>query len=188
MTSESITESNKISLTQTDEDFIKTLERLPGGENLKLCYQCGSCISSCPVARFLSEYKPAQIIRMAVYGLKEELFANRNIWLCSTCYACLERCPEGVKAANIIRAIGNLAFKEGIIHIAFKESAMNILNTGRMFEIPEIRKKKREKAGLPKLSEVNIDEVKTLLKSSGLEERLLNAKKVIGTPEEKVEQ
>lgn len=180
--------SDKINLTKTDQSFIKRLEKLPGGEALKLCYQCGSCISSCPVAQFLSEYKPAQIVRMAVYGLKDELFASRNIWLCSTCYACLERCPEGVRPADIIRSIANLAFQEGIVHIAFKESAKNIVNTGRMFEVPEIRKKKREKVGLPKLPEVNIDEVSKLLKSTGLEERLSNTKKVIGTSEEKVEE
>ncbi|MEM3562812.1 MAG: 4Fe-4S dicluster domain-containing protein [Candidatus Jordarchaeaceae archaeon] len=176
-----------INISQADQTFLKDLENFPGGEALRLCYQCGVCISSCPVARYLSEYKPAQIVRMAVYGLKEKLFASRNIWLCSTCYACLERCPQGVKPADIIRSIANLAFREGIIHIAFKEAATNILTTGRMFEVPEIRKKKREKVGLPKLPEVNIDEVKKLLKSTGLEERLSNAKRVIGTSEEKVE-
>jgi heterodisulfide reductase subunit C len=180
-------EGETISLSEIDHTFLKDLENLPGGEALKLCYQCGVCISSCPVARYLSEYKPAQIVRMAVYGLKEKLFASRNIWLCSTCYACLERCPEGVRPADIIRSIANLAFREGIIHVAFKEAATNILNTGRMFEVPEIRKKKREKVGLPKLPEVNIDEVKKILRSTGLEERLSNTKKVIGTSEEKSE-
>lgn len=180
-----ISESKKINVSKADQSFIKDLEKLPGGEDLRYCYQCGVCISSCPIARYLSEYKPAQIVRMAVYGLKDELFASRNIWLCSTCYACLERCPEGVRPADIIRAIANLAFKEGIVHIAFKESATNILKTGKMFEVPEIRKKKREKVGLPKLPEVNIDEVQKLLKSTGLEERLSNVKKVIESSEEK---
>ncbi|MHA1209992.1 MAG: 4Fe-4S dicluster domain-containing protein [Candidatus Freyarchaeota archaeon] len=177
--SENTIEGGKVNLNQVDRNFVKELEKTPGGEDLRLCYQCGVCISSCPVSRFLSGYKPAQIVRMAVYGLKDELFASKNIWLCSTCYACLERCPEGVKPADIIRAIANLAFREGIIHIAFKEAATTILNTGRMFEVPEIRKKKREKVGLPKLPEVDIDEVKKLLKSTGLEERLSNAKKVL---------
>ena len=180
----STAESSKVNPSEVDRSFIKRLEKLPGGEALRYCYQCGVCISSCPIARFLTEYKPAQIVRMAVYGLKDNLFASRNIWLCSTCYACLERCPEGVKPADIIRAIANLAFQEGIIHIAFKEAATTILNTGRMFEVPEIRKKKREKVGLPKLPEVNIDEVKKLLKSTGLEERLSNIKKTLGSSEQ----
>nr|MDO8075670.1 4Fe-4S dicluster domain-containing protein [Candidatus Freyarchaeota archaeon] len=183
--SENTIEGGKVNLNQVDRNFVKELEKTPGGEDLRLCYQCGVCISSCPVSRFLSGYKPAQIVRMAVYGLKDELFASKNIWLCSTCYACLERCPEGVKPADIIRAIANLAFREGIIHIAFKEAATTILNTGRMFEVPEIRKKKREKVGLPKLPEVDIDEVKKLLKSTGLEERLSNAKKVLESSEPK---
>ena len=183
--SENTIEGGKVNLNQVDRNFVKELEKTPGGEDLRLCYQCGVCISSCPVSRFLSGYKPAQIVRMAVYGLKDELFASKNIWLCSTCYACLERCPEGVKPADIIRAIANLAFREGIIHIAFKEAATTILNTGRMFEVPEIRKKKREKVGLPKLPEVDIDKVKKLLKSTGLEERLSNAKKVLESSEPK---
>jgi len=183
-TESSIIGSGKVNPSKADQSFIKGLEKLPGGEALRKCYQCGVCISSCPIARYLSEYKPAQIVRMAVYGLKDQLFASRNIWLCSTCYACLERCPEGVRPADIIRAIANLAFQEGIIHIAFKEAATTILNTGRMFEVPEIRKKKREKVGLPKLPEVNIDEVKKLLKSTGLDERLSHVKKTLGSSEQ----
>ncbi|MFB0562595.1 MAG: 4Fe-4S dicluster domain-containing protein [Candidatus Lokiarchaeia archaeon] len=179
-----IRERDKFKPSKADLTFIKGLKKLPGGEALRYCYQCGVCISSCPITRFLSDYKPAQIVRMAVYGLKDELFASRNIWLCSTCYACLERCPEGVRPADIIRAIANLAFQEGIVHIAYKEAATTILNTGKMFEVPEIRKKKREKVGLPKLPEVNIDEVKKLLKNTGLEERLSNVKKVVKSSEQ----
>ncbi len=38
--------SEKIDVSQADQSFIKELEKLPGGEALRLCYQCGVCISS----------------------------------------------------------------------------------------------------------------------------------------------
>ncbi|MEM2935889.1 MAG: hypothetical protein QW231_01785, partial [Candidatus Bathyarchaeia archaeon] len=37
----------------------------PGGKTLKTCFQCGTCTSSCPVARFSSSYRPRQILQMA---------------------------------------------------------------------------------------------------------------------------
>ena len=49
------------------------------GETLKICFQCGSCTSSCPTARFSDSYRPRTIIRMAQLGLRQKVLQNTDL-------------------------------------------------------------------------------------------------------------
>jgi len=37
-----------------------------GGETLTACYQCGTCASSCPVARLDPSFNPREIIKLSL--------------------------------------------------------------------------------------------------------------------------
>jgi len=35
------------------------------------------------------------------------------VWVCATCYTCQERCPQGVRIADVMRALKNIAVRLG---------------------------------------------------------------------------
>lgn len=132
-----------IRLTDTDPRFVDEIKEA-GGENILMCYQCGTCTSSCPVREIDERYDPLKIMRMAVLGMKKEVLSSDIIWLCSRCYACHEHCPQGVKITEVLHAITNIAereSKEGNIKIkSLKPRLDGVFNDlirkyGRLFEI-----------------------------------------------------
>jgi heterodisulfide reductase subunit C len=59
---------------------------LPGGENLEMCYSCGTCTSKCMIQQKLEpEYNPRRLLRMVMMEMREESFSNPTTWLCSSC-------------------------------------------------------------------------------------------------------
>ncbi len=83
-----------------------------GGEDLKLCYQCGLCTGVCPWNLVRpSPFLVNRHVRAAQLGLTE-LESEEN-WLCTTCGACASRCPRGVKIIDIWRAIRRIAVEWG---------------------------------------------------------------------------
>jgi heterodisulfide reductase subunit C len=144
-----------LKITDMDPKFKYEISKIPGAEKIMLCFQCGTCTSGCPVARFSGVYRPRQIIRMTQLGLKERVLESETLWLCASCFTCTDHCPQDVKVADIMRVLKNLAVKEGYVPPVFKELASSILDTGYAYRIPELRIKKREELGLPSLPKGN---------------------------------
>jgi heterodisulfide reductase subunit C len=136
---------------QIDSDFKYEISKTPGGEKLLNCFQCGTCTSDCPIARFSDTYRPRQIVRMAQLGLKKKVLSSNTLWLCASCFTCTDRCPQDVEVANVIRVLRNLAAHKGYMPQVFRELGSNILETGYAYRIPESRIRKRETLGLPPL-------------------------------------
>lgn len=134
-----------------------------GGEKLMRCFQCGTCTSDCPVAKFSETYRPRQIIRMAQLGLKDRVLNSDTLWLCASCFTCTDRCPQDVEVANVIRVLRNLAAEQGHIPQVFKEEAASVLESGYAYRIPELRLKKRETSGLPPLPKGNAESIRKSL-------------------------
>jgi heterodisulfide reductase subunit C len=128
------------------------------------CFQCGTCTSDCPIARFSDTYRPRQIIRMAQLGLKDRVLNSDTLWLCAACFTCTDRCPQDVEVASVIRVLRNLAAEKGCIPQVFKEEASSILETGYAYRIPDLRIKKRETLGLPQLPKGNAESIKKSLR------------------------
>lgn len=132
-----------IDFEKLDPSFKYEVSREIGGQNIKLCFNCGICTVSCPVRRIDESYNPRKIIRMVLYGMKNEILSSETIWKCAHCLTCLERCPQDVKFAEVIEALRILAVKEaekGNIKLkgpqfhfdtAFKDS---VESNGRVFE------------------------------------------------------
>lgn len=132
------------------------------------CFQCGTCTSDCPVAKFSDTYRPRQIIRMTQLGLKDRVLKSDTLWLCASCFTCTDRCPQDVEVASVIRVLRNLAAEQGCIPQVFKEEASSILESGYAYKIPELRLKKRETLGLPPLPRGNPESIRKTLHSVGL--------------------
>ena len=161
---ETATSKEPIKASEIDPKFKYELSRMHGGEKLLKCFQCGTCTSDCPVARFSDTYRPRTIIHMAQLGLKDRVLNSDTLWLCAACFTCTDRCPQGVEVASVIRVLRNLAAEKGIAPQVFKEQALSILDSGYAYKIPSLRAKKRETQGLPPLPKSNPEKIRRALK------------------------
>ncbi|MBR4227319.1 MAG: 4Fe-4S dicluster domain-containing protein, partial [Candidatus Methanomethylophilaceae archaeon] len=84
-------------------DFAKQIAEA-GGEEVKMCFQCGTCTAGCPSGRQTS-YRVRKLMRMAQLGLKDQIVNSEELWQCSTCYTCVERCPRQVPIVDIVIAL-----------------------------------------------------------------------------------
>ncbi len=164
MTTETIKQS------EIDPKFKHEISKIQGGEKLMRCFQCGTCTSDCPVARFSDTYRPRQIIRMTQLGLKERVLHSDTLWLCAACFTCSDRCPQDVEVASVIRVLRNLAAQEGCMPQVFKDQCASILESGYAYKIPELRMKKREILGLPPLPKSNPESIRKTLQRVHLSE------------------
>ncbi len=64
------TQQPPVKASEMNSKFKYEISKMHGGEKLLRCYQCGTCTSDCPVARFSDTYRPWLIIRMTQLGLK----------------------------------------------------------------------------------------------------------------------
>ena len=140
-----------------------------GGETLTSCYQCGTCASSCPVARLDSKFNPREVIKLALLGEKDELVSGETIWLCTSCFNCQERCPQKVEIADLIYALRNIALAEGHIPNIYSEFWSALLNEGRIVQVSKFVEKKRETFGLPPLKPTGVDALCKILSATGFD-------------------
>lgn len=150
--------------SEIDDKFKYEISKMRGGEKLMRCFQCGTCTSDCPIARFSDTYRPRQIIRMAQLGMKDRVLDSDTLWLCASCFTCTDRCPQDVEVASVIRVLRNLAAERGHVPQVFKEQYASILESGYAYKIPELRVKKRETSGLPPLPKGNPESLKKTLR------------------------
>jgi heterodisulfide reductase subunit C len=145
-----------------DPKFKYEISKIPGAEKIKLCFQCGTCTADCPIARFSDIYRPRKLMRMTQLGMKDRVLSSEALWLCAACFTCVDHCPQGVEIANVLRALRNMAVKEGIMPPVFRELTSNIMKTGYAYRIPELRLKKRVEKGLPPLPKTSVGDVAKL--------------------------
>lgn len=149
--------------------FSREIVNRPGGETLTRCYQCGTCASSCPVAKVTEKFNPREVIRKALLGEKEEVLSGDSIWLCSSCYNCQERCPQKVEIADVIYALRNAAIKEGNIPNIYSEFTDALIRDGRIVPLSKFLEKKRPEVGLPPLKPAGIDALNKILSATGFD-------------------
>ena len=98
---------------QTDPSFIEEIRKIPGGDKILDCIQCGVCAGSCH-ARFAMDYSPMQILKMAHLGLKQEVLSSSTIWICASCYTCASRCPRSLNIPAIMSGFKHMAMKNNV--------------------------------------------------------------------------
>lgn len=157
------TEQRSIKSSDIKKDFKYEVSKIHGGEKLLNCFQCGTCTSDCPIARFSDTYRPRQLIRMTQIGLRDKVLSSDSLWLCASCFTCTDRCPQDVEVANVIRVLRNLAAQQALVPQVFKQLGATILETGYAYKIPELRLKKREDLGLPPLPKGSTENLNKIL-------------------------
>lgn len=81
---------------------------------VSVCYQCGTCSGSCPVAPAGGmDYTPRIIMRLIQAGMEDEVLSSQTVWTCSACYSCAVRCPRDIDITDIMIRLRNLALIRG---------------------------------------------------------------------------
>lgn len=140
-----------------DPGFAREVSTEPGGEGIRRCYACGTCTAGCPVRRFHSMFNPRRIIRMVLLGMRDQVLKEPFVWLCATCYTCQERCPQGVRISDLMRALKNLAVREGNMPEGIPMEVKLLTEKGTLYPLDDFDNKKRTKADLPALPEDHED-------------------------------
>jgi heterodisulfide reductase subunit C len=78
------------------------------GQNLLACYQCRRCAAGCPVGNETG-VTPDRLIRMIIFGKREEALNNPLVWKCVACYTCGSRCPNNIQTARINETLKQLS-------------------------------------------------------------------------------
>jgi len=155
-----------------DQSFPEEIMKHPGGEKLYLCYQCGSCAGGCPVGKITDSYRPRQIIRMALLGLRDEVLSSDSIWLCASCYTCQERCPQGVEIADLMLVIRNMAADKGYAPKTFVDQASSLIENGRIVKISDLTERRRSTLGLPSVPPTSVETVKKIAAKTAFDKLL----------------
>jgi heterodisulfide reductase subunit C len=95
-----------------DTEFKYRIAETEEGKGILKCFACGSCTARCPEMTVNEDWNPRLIIRKALFGLKEEVFASEFVWICSAHYRCFEKCPQGVNVKGVMNQIRNERLKE----------------------------------------------------------------------------
>ncbi|MEO0022454.1 MAG: 4Fe-4S dicluster domain-containing protein [candidate division WOR-3 bacterium] len=92
-------------LNELDASFKHRIAERMGDDSFLNCFACGSCTASCPVRRLEEKYNPRRLIRMAILGMKEEVYRSEFLWLCSYHSTCHYRCPQKVNIGVVCDAV-----------------------------------------------------------------------------------
>ena len=109
-----------------DPNFKYDVAAQPGGEQIKVCFSCGTCTAGCPVTEVDSRYSPRKIIRRILLGQREAVLSDPLLWYCETCYACSAYCPQNVKFGDVMRALREMAVAEGYWTPEFLQRMRNV--------------------------------------------------------------
>lgn len=97
------------------EDLKRPVNLTDRRETFWPCIQCTTCTSVCPVVAAADDpvreldLTPQQIMNLLRMGLKELALGSRMVWSCVTCYKCQENCPQGIKVADVLYELRNIA-------------------------------------------------------------------------------
>ncbi len=94
-------------------------QEIEGGAHaaINLCWTCQSCSTECPVNLATNRLNPMRIVRMANFGLLDELISDPSIWYCQSCNRCIQVCPMTVKPAQVITYIRELMLKKNLVSL-----------------------------------------------------------------------
>ncbi len=81
------------------------------GENVYLCYQCERCSSGCPTVPAM-RYRPAQMMRIAQFGLEDMLATDASIWRCLGCDTCTAHCPHDLSVRRLVEVMRQHVMQE----------------------------------------------------------------------------
>lgn len=159
-----VTLVDPIDMSKLDQKFREEISSMPNGEELSACFACSTCTAACPIAN-IWKYKPHQLIRMILLGMREEVLSSEEIWLCLTCFQCQERCPQKVRVTDIFFDCKNLAAEEGKVPPNVLALGKQLIQQGQLYTVTADWE--REDMNLePEVPGLDVEAVKKTLKGT----------------------
>jgi heterodisulfide reductase subunit C len=159
-----------------DFDFRNQIVESDIGSTLAYCYQCATCSGACPVAQVTEgRYNPRRLILDALLGLREKIFGPEHsfdIWGCTVCDTCDEVCPQKVELTEIFTILKNMSVERGEAPEYYTTQASTILEHGKAIPMQSAIERRREQFGLPEIMAPAVEEVKKILESTKLIDKL----------------
>jgi heterodisulfide reductase subunit C len=127
------------------EAFLTELERIPGGERLRRCIQCGTCTGSCPVS-YAMDLTPREVVAYFRAGAIDPILRSRTIWVCASCYQCTTRCPANIKITELLYALKRVSYDKRVfpqrfpVYVLSETFVGQIKKYGRNHEAELLRK------------------------------------------------
>ncbi|MEM4267838.1 MAG: 4Fe-4S dicluster domain-containing protein [Candidatus Woesearchaeota archaeon] len=146
------------------QSFNYTLREKLIGEipDLKKCFQCGTCASSCVATKYSKHFNPRQIIQAGVYGFQAKIM-NDDLWRCTTCNRCNERCPQDVNPYEVIVKLKNIALRNGLVSEQKSNELLRsfnqVIETGLSLSMTEFSQKQRVNLGLREVKPVSTENI-----------------------------
>lgn len=149
-----------------DPNFKYDVAAQPGGEQIKVCYSCGTCTAGCPVTEVDARYSPRRIIRQVLLGQRQSVLSDPLIWYCETCYACSVYCPQDVKFGDVMRALREMAVAEGYFTPEFLQRIRNVDRLAHALRVQLVeaaleQREERELSSLEGVVEPVSDKIRT---------------------------
>jgi heterodisulfide reductase subunit C len=124
--------------------FLAEIDRIPGGERLRRCIQCGTCTGSCPVS-YAMDLTPREVIALFRAGDIDRILRSRTIWICASCYHCTTRCPSKIKITDLLYALKRVAIDRRVfphrfpVYVLSETFAKQVKKYGRNHEAGLLR-------------------------------------------------
>lgn len=136
------------------------------GISLRICYNCSTCSTICPVALETGgKYNPRTIIQLANFGMQEKLVEDLtpNVWDCTMCELCQEECPQNVNLHETFIVIKNAAALSHNIPTSYTSETKQVYENGKAVPLQPAIVKRREQLGLPESYNIDVKEIQTLM-------------------------
>ena len=102
------------------DEVLEELAKL--AEECSICYQCGTCTSSCPSGRDL--YRgPRRLVRLILAGEIDALFGSDDLWRCTECGTCTSVCRMEIDVASVLARVRALERVHGNLRCPERSAA-----------------------------------------------------------------
>jgi len=131
---------------------------------LNVCYQCGTCVSSCAGGLVNPEKNIRRLIQNLIDSADISELKDRDLlWLCTSCYQCEDRCPEGIPLTTLLIRLKNMDADRGLIPASVQKE-IETLGT-HSFTFPPAKSiiARRKRLGLPDLPQPAEAEMEALI-------------------------
>jgi heterodisulfide reductase subunit C len=108
------------------------------------------------------------ILRCLDFG-QEEVIKDERLWLCCTCHVCEDRCPQKIPISELLVALRNAAARGGNVPDRLIMAIELLAKTGRSMIVHQLDDM-RAHHGLAPLPAAPVEEIRAILKKTGLEE------------------
>jgi heterodisulfide reductase subunit C len=98
------------------------------GQNIALCYQCGKCSATCPLASQM-DLLPHEVIRYLQLGIQDVL-DSKAPWLCATCFSCESKCPRGIDVSKVCEALRTIKLRQEPYELRVEQGSLEIPQQG----------------------------------------------------------